>query len=131
MYDQTTSVELSHSSSRCTKVSWAKRCWFVDPLDHYKHVLTCAGVLFTIQNLACTWCLARLYNSRGRWTVTIAAKSKLRCVFKLVSIPYWYFIPRLRYMINRVNAGLPYNINCITFIIIYIKFKLSTWSVTV
>ena len=33
----------------------------------------CAGTLFTIQNLACTWCLARLYNSRGRWTSRIKA----------------------------------------------------------
>ena len=48
----------------------------------------CSGALFTIQNLACTWCLARLYNSRGRWTI---AESKLWCVFKLVSIPCLVF----------------------------------------
>ena len=39
MYDQTISVELSHSSPRFTQVSWVWRCWLVDPLGHYKHVL--------------------------------------------------------------------------------------------
>ena len=39
MHDQTTSDQLSHSSPRCTQVSSVLRCWFVDPLGHYKHVL--------------------------------------------------------------------------------------------
>ena len=33
----------------------------------------------------------RDYNSRGQWTV---AETELRCVLKLVSIPWCYFIPR-------------------------------------
>ena len=42
----------------------------------------------------------RDYNSRGRWTI---AESKLRCVLKIVSIPCWYFIPRL-YLQQRLRA---------------------------
>ena len=42
MYDQKTSVELSHSSPRCTQLQVSvnvKLRWFVDSLSHYKHVL--------------------------------------------------------------------------------------------
>ena len=61
MYDQTTSVELSH----------------------IPHV----NVLFTIQNLACT-CFAKLHNSRGRWTV---AELRVRAFFhKTVRVCHVY-----------------------------------------
>ena len=101
MYDQTTSVELSHIPHVVQKsvefsgvgsfIDPLEGLWFVDPLDHYKHVLTAQASCskYKISHVHDVW-RDYIIACRGRWTI---AESKLWCVFKRVSIPVWYFIP--------------------------------------
>ena len=73
----------------CTKSQLSSAVLVRWPIRSLQTHTNCAGALFTIQNLTCTWCFARLYNSRDRWT--IIAESKLWCIFKFVSIPCLVF----------------------------------------